>query len=410
VIAALLGAEEFGFGTAALVTLGCVMMRKCHLNTCPVGVATQDTALRKRFTGKPEYVINFMRFIASEVRRYMAQLGFRTIDEMVGRSDLLDVNAAVAHWKARGLDFSAVLAPPDRENGQPLRCTAKQARDFSYALDPEIIERAKAALETKTPVSLSLSIRNRNRTAGAMLSGEISRRFGSAGLPADTIKVKFTGAAGQSFGAFLAPGVTFELEGDANDYVGKGLCGGTIIIYPPRDAAYRAHNNIITGNVNLFGATSGEMYVHGMAGERFAVRNSGAIAVVEGVGDHGCEYMTGGRVVVLGKTGVNFAAGMSGGIAYVLDENQLFDTKCNLEMVDLEPVVEEEDKKLLLACVTNHVRYTQSAHARRILDDWTEMLPRFVKVMPIDYKSALERIRKDQSRETESVPITEEVY
>jgi glutamate synthase domain-containing protein 3 len=410
VIAALLGAEEFGFGTAAVVTLGCIMMRKCHLNTCPVGVATQDPVLRKRFTGKPEYVINFMRFVAQEVRQFMAQLGFKTMDEMIGRSDLIEVNGAVSHWKTRGLDFSRVLARPDRDAGQPLRCVSKQVHDFSNSLDVSIIEQAKVSIEDKKPVSLAMPIRNRNRTVGAMLSSEISKRYGSAGLPADTIKVKFTGAAGQSFGAFLAPGVTLELEGDANDYVGKGLCGGTIIIYPPRDANYRAHNNIVTGNVNLFGATGGEMYVHGMAGERFAVRNSGAVAVVEGLGDHGCEYMTGGTVVVLGKTGVNFAAGMSGGIAYVLDENQLFDTRCNLEMVDLEPVVQEEDKKALHSLIANHVRYTQSPYARQILDDWTEMLPRFVRVMPIDYRSALERIRKDQSRETEVVPITEEVY
>ena len=410
VIAALLGAEEFGFGTAAVVTLGCIMMRKCHLNTCPVGVATQDPALRKRFTGKPEYVINFMRFVAQEVRQYMAQLGFKTMDEMIGRSDLIEVNGAVSHWKTRGLDFSRVLAPPQLDAGQPLRCVSKQVHDFSNSLDVSIIEQAKVSIEDKKPVSLAMPIRNRNRTVGAMLSAEISKRYGSAGLPANTIKVKFTGAAGQSFGAFLTRGVTLELEGDANDYVGKGLCGGTIIMYPPRDANYRAHNNIVTGNVNLFGATGGEMYVHGMAGERFAVRNSGAVAVVEGLGDHGCEYMTGGTVVVLGKTGVNFAAGMSGGIAYVLDENQLFDTRCNLEMVDLEPVVQEEDKKSLHSLIANHVRYTQSPYASQILDDWSEMLPRFVKVMPIDYRSALERIRKDQSRETEVVPITEEVY
>jgi glutamate synthase domain-containing protein 2/glutamate synthase domain-containing protein 1/glutamate synthase domain-containing protein 3 len=410
VIAALLGAEEFGFGTAALVTLGCIMMRKCHLNTCPVGVASQDPRLRKRFTGKPEYVVNFMRFIAQEVRQLMADLGFRAMDDMIGRADLLEVGTAVSHWKTRCLDFSKVLAVPERNAGQPIRCVSKQTHDFSNSLDPIIIGQAAAALDAKTPVSLAMPISNRNRTAGAMLSAEISRRYGSAGLPADTISVKFTGAAGQSFGAFLAPGITFELEGDANDYVGKGLCGGKIIMYPSRDATYRPHTNIVTGNVNLFGATSGEMYVHGMAGERFAVRNSGAVAVVEGVGDHGCEYMTGGTVVVLGNTGVNFAAGMSGGIAYVLDENQLFDTRCNLEMVDLEPVVDQEDRTTLFSLVQNHARYTKSAHSRRILDDWTEMLPRFVKVIPIDYRSALERIRKDQSRETEVVPITEEVY
>jgi glutamate synthase domain-containing protein 2/glutamate synthase domain-containing protein 1/glutamate synthase domain-containing protein 3 len=410
VIAALLGAEEFGFGTAALVTLGCIMMRKCHLNTCPVGVASQDPALRSRFIGKPEYVMNFMRFIASEVREYMAQLGFRTIDDMVGHVEHLDVNTAIGHYKTRGLDFSRIFAEPRHADGQPLHCTSRQEHDFSNSLDPGIIEKAKAAIESKTRVDLALPIRNRNRTAGTMLSSEISKRYGSIGLPKDTITVRFTGAAGQSFGAFLAPGVTFFLEGDANDYVGKGLSGGTIIIYPPKDASYRPHNNIITGNVNLFGATSGELYVHGMAGERFAVRNSGAIAVVEGTGDHGCEYMTGGVVVVLGTTGVNFAAGMSGGIAFVLDENQLFDTRCNLEMVDLEPVVDEKDKTLLQTLIRNHAQLTQSDYSRKILSDWSEMLPRFVKVIPIDYKKALDRIRKDESHETDVVSITEEVY
>ena len=410
VIAALLGAEEFGFGTAALVTLGCIMMRKCHLNTCPVGVASQNPELRRRFSGKPEYVINFMRFVAQEVREYMAQLGFRTVEDMVGHVERLDADVALGHYKSKGLDFTRILAEPQRTAGQPLHCTSSQELDFSNSLDIGIIEKAKNAIESKTAVALELPIRNRNRTLGAMLSAEISKRYGSQGLPPDTIKIKCTGAAGQSFGAFLAPGVTLTLEGDANDYVGKGLSGGKIIIYPPKDAAFRPHNNIITGNVNLFGATSGEMYIHGMAGERFAVRNSGAVAVVEGVGDHGCEYMTGGVVVVLGKTGVNFAAGMSGGIAFVLDENQLFDTRCNLEMVDLEPVVGEEDRKLLYSLVENHVRHTQSLFSQTILADWAEMLPRFVKVIPIDYKRALDRIRKDESRETEVVSITEEVY
>jgi glutamate synthase domain-containing protein 2/glutamate synthase domain-containing protein 3 len=410
VIAALLGAEEFGFGTAALVTLGCVMMRKCHLNTCPVGVATQDPQLRSRFAGKPEYVMNFMRFIAQEVREYMAQLGFRAIDDMVGHVERLEVNTAIEQYKARGLDFARILAVPQQAAGQPLRCTSHQEHDFSNSLDIEILAKAKQAITEKTPLALDMPIRNRNRTVGTMLSAEISRRHGSQGLPDDTISIKFTGAAGQSFGAFLAHGVTIALEGDANDYVGKGLSGGKIIIYPPKDAAFRPHNNIITGNVNLFGATSGEMYVHGMAGERFAVRNSGAIAVVEGVGDHGCEYMTGGTVVVLGRTGVNFAAGMSGGIAFVLDESQLFDTRCNLDMVDLEPVADENDKTLLHTLIGNHARYTQSRFSQKILSDWTEMLPRFVKVMPIDYKKALDRIRKDESRETDVVSITEEVY
>jgi glutamate synthase domain-containing protein 2/glutamate synthase domain-containing protein 1/glutamate synthase domain-containing protein 3 len=410
VIAALLGAEEFGFGTAALVTLGCVMMRKCHLNTCPVGVATQDPELRRRFTGKPEYVINFMKFIAQEVREHMARLGFRTIDDMVGHVECLGVDAAMGNYKSKGLDLSRILAVPENNDGQPLHCTSHQDHDFSNSLDIGIIEKTKNAIESKTPVTLEMQIRNRNRTVGAMLSAEISRRYGAQGLPADTIRIKCTGAAGQSFGAFLAPGVTLELEGDANDYVGKGLSGGKIIIYPSNDAAFRPHNNIITGNVNLFGATSGEMYVHGMAGERFAVRNSGAIAVVEGVGDHGCEYMTGGVVVVLGKTGVNFAAGMSGGIAFVLDENQLFDTRCNLEMVDLEPVVAEEDKKILYSLVETHARCTKSVYSQKIVTDWTEMLPRFVKVIPIDYKRVLERIRKEESHETEVVSVTEEVY
>jgi glutamate synthase domain-containing protein 2/glutamate synthase domain-containing protein 1/glutamate synthase domain-containing protein 3 len=410
VIAALLGAEEYGFGTAAVVTLGCIMMRKCHLNTCPVGVATQDPALRKKFSGKPEHVVNFMKFIAQDVREIMAQLGFRTIDEMVGRVDMLEVKEAVSHWKAKGLDFSKILTVPVLPPGGALRCTSKQAHDFSKSLDPMLIEKSRKSINDKTPVEITVPIRNCNRTIGAMLSAEISRKYGSAGLPADTIKIKCVGVAGQSFGAFLAPGITLELEGDANDYVGKGLSGGKIIIYPAKAATFRAHSNIITGNVNLYGATSGELYVHGMAGERFAVRNSGAVAVVEGVGDHACEYMTGGRVVVLGRTGINFAAGMSGGIAYVLDENQLFDTRCNLEMVDLEPVVEEDDKKFLFEIIQKHVTYTGSRYASHLLQDWIEMYPRFVKVMPIDYKLALDRIKKDESRETEIVSMTEEVF
>jgi glutamate synthase domain-containing protein 2/glutamate synthase domain-containing protein 1/glutamate synthase domain-containing protein 3 len=407
VIAALLGAEEFGFGSIVLVSLGCVMMRKCHLNTCPVGVATQDPLLRKRFAGKPEHLTRFMLFVARETREIMAGLGFRTIDELVGRADMLEVNAAITHWKTKGLDFSKVLDMPVQGT---LRCTSGQTHDFSKSLDPSIIEQSKSAIEGKTPVRLSMPIRNCNRTAGAMLSAEISKRYGSKGLPPDTVNVKFTGVAGQSFGAFLAPGVTFELEGDANDYVGKGLSGGKIIVYPSKSASFRPHFNIITGNVNLFGATSGEVYIQGMAGERFAVRNSGAIAVVEGVGDHACEYMTGGRVVVLGRTGVNFGAGMSGGVAYVLDENQLFDTKCNLEMVDLEPVREEDDKRLLQTLIANHARYTGSVFAGQILKDWANMCPLFVKVMPIDYRRALERIKKEESRETEIVAMTEEVF
>jgi glutamate synthase domain-containing protein 3 len=340
----------------------------------------------------------------------MASLGFRTVDEMVGRVETLEVSAAIDHWKRRGLDFSAVLAAPELPHGAGLRCTTKQLHDFSLSLDPELIASSRKALDKKEPVSLFASIRNCNRAVGATLAGEVSKRYGAEGLPPDTIKCKFTGSAGQSFGAFLAPGISFELEGDANDYFGKGLSGGRLIVYPPKSSTFRPQNNIITGNVCLFGATSGEAYVCGMAGERFGVRNSGATAVVEGVGDHGCEYMTGGIVVVLGKTGVNFAAGMSGGIAYVLDEDQLFDTKCNLETVEVEPVSREQDEQVLYRLVNDHVKYTGSEYAARIIRDWTEMLPQFVKVMPIDYRRALERRQKAESRETEVVAITEEVF
>jgi glutamate synthase (NADPH/NADH) large chain len=410
VIAALLGAEEFGFGTIALVALGCVMMRKCHLNTCPVGVATQDPRLRALFTGKPEHVQNFMRFTAMDTRRIMAELGFRTVDEMVGRVEVLDTAAAIGHWKTKGLDFSRVLAKVEAPAGASVYRTRRQETDLSLSLDPDLVKRSKPALEKGEKVRLSMNIRNCNRTVGATLSAEISRRYGSRGLPAGTIHVSFSGSAGQSFGAFLAPGVEFELEGDANDYFAKGLSGGRIIVYPPKAATFRARDSIITGNVNLFGATGGEVFINGMAGERFAVRNSGAVAVVEGVGDHGCEYMTGGTVVILGRTGVNFAAGMSGGTAFVLDEDQLFDNKCNLEMVDIEPVVLASDMERLRGLVERHKEYTGSEHASRLLRDWAEAAPRFVKVMPIDYKRALERMASEDSKETEVLAITEEVY
>jgi len=410
VIAALLGAEEYGFGTTAVVTMGCVMMRKCHLNTCPTGVASQDPELRKRFFGKPEYLMNFMRFVARDVREIMAQLGFRTMDEMIGRADILEVNTAINHWKACGLDFSNVLAVPMAQVGCATRCVASQEHDFSKSIDNELIENAREAMVTKTRVNLFSSIRNSNRTVGTALSAEVARRYGSEGLPPDTICCKFTGSAGQSFGAFLAPGITFELEGDANDYFGKGLSGGKLVIYPPKGSTFIPSQNIITGNVNLFGATSGEAYINGMAGERFAVRNSGATAVVEGVGDHGCEYMTRGVVVVLGRTGVNFAAGMSGGIAFVLDENQLFDTRCNLEMVDVEPIIELSDQQLLYALIQKHFQLTGSKLAERILQNWSNMLNQFVKVMPMDYKRVLERIKKEESKETDLVALTEEVY
>jgi glutamate synthase (NADPH/NADH) large chain len=410
VIGAMLGAEEFGFGTIVLVTLGCVMMRKCHLNTCPVGVATQDPELRKRFHGKSDHVVNFMRFVAQETREIMASLGVRTIDELVGRVDLLDANGAVGHWKRKELDFSSVFLAPDAPAGSPLRCTAAQTHDFSLSLDPELIKQSRKALEKQEAVNLFASIRNCNRTVGATLSAEVSKRYGSAGLPADTIRCKFTGSAGNSFGAFLAPGITFELEGDANDYFGKGLSGGTLIVYPPKSSTFRPQNNIISGNVNLFGATGGKAYINGMAGERFAVRNSGALAVVEGIGDHGCEYMTGGIVAVLGRTGVNFAAGMSGGIAFVLDEDQLFDTRCNLEMVDIEPVSNEGDEQRLYQLISDHVKFTGSEYAARIIRDWNEIVPQFVKVIPIDYRHAMDRLHKAESKETEVVAITEEVF
>lgn len=410
VIGALLGAEEFGFATTALVTLGCVMMRKCHLNTCPVGVATQDPELRKRFSGKPEYLINFMRFLARETREIMAEMGFRSIEEMVGRVDCVDVDEAIEFYRNRGLDFSNILMKPDVPPGGSVRCVSKQDLNLETALDPELIKRSKDALQKKKPVKIQLPIRNSSRAVGATLSYNVSRLYGSSGLPDDTIQVRFKGSAGQSFGAFLAPGITFDLEGDANDYFGKGLSGGKIIVYPPHNSTFVPERNIISGNVNLFGATSGEVYIRGMAGERFCVRNSGALAVVEGVGDHGCEYMTGGRVVVLGETGVNFAAGMSGGIAYVLDRNQLFDTRCNLEMVDIEQIVDDEDITFLRESIERHRLFTESEQAAKILDAWDEMLPLFVKVMPIDYRIALGRIKEKASRESESVDMTEEVY
>jgi glutamate synthase (NADPH) large chain len=388
-IAALLGAEEFGFATAPLVVSGCVMMRVCHLNTCPVGVATQDPELRKNFTGKPEFVETFFRFIAQEVREYMAALGFRTMEEMIGRVDCLNFRPAVDHWKAKGLDFSAILHQPQVAADAPRRCTVPQDHGLAGALDNELIVRCAAALEQRTPVSLQLPIRNVNRTVGTMLGYEVTRRYGGAGLPDDTISLKFTGSAGQSFGAFVPRGITLELEGDANDYIGKGLSGGKVIVYPPKAATFVPEENIVIGNVALYGATSGEAYFRGVAGERFAVRNSGAVAVVEGVGDHGCEYMTGGRVVVLGRTGRNFAAGMSGGIAYVLDVTGTFGSRCNREMVDLEPLDAVDDVETVRDLIQRHITYTGSDHAARILDGWRNMAALFVKVMPRDYKRVL---------------------
>ncbi|HZT34228.1 MAG TPA: glutamate synthase large subunit, partial [Bryobacteraceae bacterium] len=389
-IAALLGAEEFGFATTPLVAMGCIMMRKCHLNTCPVGIATQDPALRAKFAGQPEHVVNFFFFIAEQVRQYMAQMGFRRFDEMVGRVDMLDAREAVDHWKARGLDFSAILFNPQMPARIARRCVQPQDHGLNQALDYKLIEHAQEAIDNGAPIEIKLPIRNVHRTVGAMLSGEIARRYGSAGLPDDTIRCYFTGSAGQSFGAFLAKGVTLTLEGDANDYVGKGLSGGRLIVYPPRQSTFLPEENILIGNVVLYGATSGEAFFNGMAGERFAVRNSGATAVVEGLGDHGCEYMTKGLVVVLGKTGRNFAAGMSGGIAYVLDEKGDFaEKRCNTAGVDLEPASDAQDAQWLRRLIERHVEATGSPRGQWILENWADMLPRFIKVFPHEYKRVL---------------------
>ncbi len=388
-IAALLGAEEYGFSTAPLVVMGCIMMRVCHLNTCPVGIATQDPELRKRFTGEPEFVTNFFRYVAEEVREYMAQLGFRTVAEMIGRADCLDLKPAVNHWKAKGLDYSQILYQPDVPPTVARRCVRAQDHGLQKALDNTLISLCAEAIEHKKPVELSLPIRNVNRTVGTMMGYEITSRHGGEGLPDDTIRIHFTGSAGQSFGAFVPRGVTFTLEGDANDYWGKGLSGGKLMVFPPRQSTFVPEQNIIIGNVALYGATSGEAYVRGLAGERFAVRNSGAYTVVEGVGDHGCEYMTGGRVVVLGPTGRNFAAGMSGGIAYVLDLAGDFRRRCNLGMVDIGLFDQAEDIQLVRDLITRHVAYTKSDYAARILGDWITMQPKFVKIMPKDYKRVL---------------------
>jgi glutamate synthase (NADPH) large chain len=390
VIAALLGAEEFGFSTAPLVTLGCIMLRKCHLNTCSVGIATQDPELRKKFQGKPEHLIRYFFFVADEVRQYMAQMGFRRFDEMVGRVDMLDVRPAVDHWKARGLDLSAILYNPALPGRVARHAVDAQDHGLERALDHRLISGARAALENRQPVEMNFSIRNIHRTVGAMLSGEIARRYGSEGLPDETIRIHFEGSAGQSFGAFLGKGVAMSLAGEANDYVGKGLSGGRLIVYPPKNSRFRAEENILIGNVALYGATSGEAFLSGVAGERFAVRNSGATAVVEGVGDHGCEYMTNGLVVVLGSCGRNFAAGMSGGVAYVFDERGDFaEKRANLAAVDLEPVIEPRDAELLGDLIRRHFELTGSRRANGILDSWQDALPRFIKIFPHEFKRVL---------------------
>jgi glutamate synthase (NADPH) large chain len=390
VIAALLGGEEYGFSTAPLVVLGCIMMRVCHLNTCPVGIATQDPELRKRFAGQADYVVNFFRFVGQEVREHMAALGFRTMDEMIGRVDRLDFKPALEHWKARGLDLSSILYQPDMPPEVPRRCVRPQDHALESSLDhTTIIPACREAVAHKKRVELRLPIRNVNRTVGTTLGYHITKRWGGEGLPDDTIRIHFAGSAGQSFGAFVPRGVTFTLEGDANDYWGKGLSGGKLIVFPPRASTFVPEDNIIIGNVALYGATSGEAYVRGVAGERFCVRNSGVHAVVEGVGDHGCEYMTGGRVVVLGHTGRNFAAGMSGGAAYVLDLDGEFKRRCNLGMVDLERLDQPEEIALVRDLIRRHVEHTGSTYAAGILRDWIDMQPRFVKIMPRDYKRVL---------------------
>jgi glutamate synthase domain-containing protein 2/glutamate synthase domain-containing protein 1/glutamate synthase domain-containing protein 3 len=400
-IAALLGAEEVGFSTAPLIATGCIMMRVCHLNTCPVGICTQDPELRKKFEGKPEHVINFMFFIAEEVRRYMAQLGFRTWDEMVGRVDCLEVQDLSDHWKARHLDLSVVLHKPETRPGDAPRKIMQQDHGLDRALDQQLIEIAEPAIENGEKVSAALPIKNINRTVGAMLSGEVAKKYGFNGLPTDTIKFKFTGSAGQSFGAFLSHGITLELEGDANDYVGKGLSGGRIVVYPHKTAKFKAEENIVAGNVAGYGATRGEIYLRGVVGERFLVRNSGAEAVVEGVGDHGCEYMTGGRAVIIGPTGRNFAAGMSGGIAYVYDDLGQFPKLCNLEMVELEPADKPDDHATIRRLLENHVKFTGSTKAKAILDDFEKEVRWFVKVMPTDYRRVLEHQAEIEARAKE---------
>ncbi|MBM3860562.1 MAG: glutamate synthase large subunit, partial [Verrucomicrobia bacterium] len=394
-IAALLGAEEFGFATAPLVTLGCIMMRVCHLNTCPVGVATQDPRLRARFTGKADYVVNFMRFIAGELREIMARLGFRTLNEMVGRVDKLEPKKAVEHWKARGLDFSKILHQPEVEPEVKRSCCEPQDHGIEASLDmTSLLEICEPAIERGEHVRATLPIRNVHRVVGTITGSEITKKYGPNGLPEDAIELTFQGSAGQSFGAFLPAGMTLILEGDANDYLGKGLSGGKLVAYPPTGSTFVPEENVIIGNVALYGATSGEAFIRGIAGERFAVRNSGVTAVVEGVGDHACEYMTGGRVAVLGGTGRNFAAGMSGGVAYVLDERADFPTRCNTAMAGLEKLTDPDEIEELRRLIQRHGDYTKSTRAWKILAEWEKTFPRFVKVMPKDYRRVLESLKR----------------
>ena len=418
VIGALLGAEEFGFATVVLVTLGCVMMRKCHLNTCPVGIATQNADLRQRYSGKPEYLVRYFRFLARDTRRIMAELGARSFDELVGRKDCISLTSAEEYCEKRGINFSRILFA-DGDGGKENSTTKENRKSLKRngvnrepltSLEDRLLRDTREAREMKKKVRLSYDIKNSHRTMGASLSGVIARKYGGEGLPKETIQVDFHGSAGQSFGAFLVKGVSFRLHGDANDYLGKGLSGGKIVVVPPQGVKFQTYQNSIAGNVCLFGATSGEVYISGTGGERFCVRNSGARAVIEGVGDHGCEYMTGGSVAILGPTGINFAAGMSGGIAFVFDENQLFDTRCNLETVDVETVSSEKDKKALHSMIDEHFVHTGSPRAKEMLENWEYAVSLFVKVMPMDYRIALERLEMKDHRESELAEMTEEVY
>jgi glutamate synthase domain-containing protein 3 len=389
VVGALLGADEFGFSTAPLIAMGCIMMRVCHLNTCPVGIATQDPELRRRFQGTPEHVTAYLMFMAEEVRGLMAKLGVRRFEDLIGRADLLEMDEAIDHWKARGVDLSMVLSMPDLPPDTPRSRTRSQVLVLDDALDWELVELCAPALENGEQVRQGpVPLRNVNRTVGGILSGAIARRHGARGLPEGTIEISFSGSAGQSFAAWLAAGVTFSLRGETNDYTGKGLSGGIVSVRPPETALFRAEENMIVGNTVLYGATAGRAFFRGLAGERFAVRNSGAKAVVEGVGDHGCEYMTGGRVVVLGTTGRNFAAGMSGGIAYVYDKDRRFEGRCNLELVDLEALTDADDAEVR-ALISEHAQRTGSLVARNVLASWERASERFVKVMPRDYKRIL---------------------
>ena len=397
-VACLLGAEEFGFSTAPLVASGCIMMRACHLNTCPVGIATQDTELRKNFKGKPEHVINFMYYVAEELREIMAKLGFRTVDEMVGQSQKMNMEDAIKNYKTKGINLSKILFKPDVPESTSIKNNSKQNHNLKKVIDFKILSEAKLAIEKRVKMSLSYQIKNTDRTVGAILSNEISKLYGEKGLPEDTLKLNFKGAAGQSFGAFSTRGLTMIISGNTNDYFGKGLSGAKIIVKIPEESSFISHKNIITGNVALYGATSGEAYINGISGERFCVRNSGATAVVEGVGDHGCEYMTGGTALILGNIGRNFAAGMSGGTAYIYKSKEFDKRNFNLEMIEFENP-NKQDLDLIKKLTENHFSYTSSKLAEKLLTNWKKESLKFVKIMPTEYKLALEKMAKDKISE-----------